>query len=104
MLSKYIEFKNGIIYKDDFIDIKDSLKNQQNLLYEDMFLVNYPKLGICLDIGWYNGNLKNGNFIISLIKDENWDNPLMKINIKNIDELVINIYAVLAFVQELHNR
>lgn len=104
MLSKHIDFKNGIILKDDFIDINESLISQKDLLYEDMFLVDYPNLGICLDIGWYNGSIKKGTFIVSLIKDEKWDQPLIKVNIKTLDELIININAVLAFIDVLQRH
>jgi len=49
-----------------------------------------------LDIGWYPSFNKNGNFFISVIKDFDWENPVFKKEVREIEELLRCIKEVLA--------
>ena len=62
-----IDFKKGVI---EYIETDFSQKN----LREDMLQVAYPNEYL-LDIGWYGSH--NG-FIIHIIKNQDWDKPVLK--------------------------
>ena len=62
-----IDYKNGKI-----IFISDDFKNSS----EDMLLVEYPGNYI-LDLGWYGSS--NG-YIMYIIKNEDWENPVKKVH------------------------
>ena len=102
MLSKIINLKDIKIIKDDFIDLNLSLNKQRDSLYEDMFSAQLERLNLNLDIGWY-GDFKNGNFIIFLIKNSDWDEPIIKIKTRNTKELINNLEAILCFIEKLNS-
>lgn len=70
-----IDFYPGNVTYEDFnIDISKPLDYDDDGLKEDMFKVQYP-YNYILDIGWYDGVHK---FIIYVIKDFDWDNPVIR--------------------------
>ncbi|MFS1511742.1 hypothetical protein VQL36_04795 [Chengkuizengella sp. SCS-71B] len=82
-----INFKNGNIVYDDFqIDTKLPLEKQADNLKEDMFQVRFLNK-YTIDIGWYPCTDINGKFIIYLIKEYNWEEPLYKESCRSIEEL-----------------
>ena len=102
MLSKYFNFNNASIVKDDFISFEEPLKNQVNFLYEDMFHVAQENLNIIFDIGWY-GDADNldGKFILHLIKNEDWDNPMVKLSTKDLSTLKFYIKTTIDYISTL---
>ncbi|MBP2114950.1 hypothetical protein [Paenibacillus silagei] len=77
-----ISFYPGKVTYDDFdIDINKPLDFDDDGLKEDMFKVNYPD-NFILDIGWYNGINK---FIIYIIKDFDWDKPIVRTECDLVD-------------------
>lgn len=101
MLTNIINSKIINITKDDFIDINLPLDIQKDNLYEDMFSADIKKLELILDIGWY-GDFINGSFLILLIKNLNWEEPIIKIKTNNINELLIELKAVIFFIEKLN--
>jgi len=59
-------------------------------LTEDLLQVEYPG-DFLLDIGWYPEYEPEGQFIIQLVKGENWDNPKYKKYCAKAEELSENI-------------
>lgn len=79
-----IDFSPGQITFNDFnIDIYKPLDLDDDNLKEDMFKVSYPNHYI-LDVGWYSGVEK---FIVFIIKDSDWDNPIKKVLCSDLLEL-----------------
>lgn len=84
-------FKGNIVFND--LDKLISLNNEKSdeyfeYLKEDLFQVVYEKDNIILDIGWYNQDSSNGGrFIIYLIKDFDWENPILKESCKEVTEI-----------------
>jgi hypothetical protein len=92
-------------YVDDFIDFGPGrqfhpsgihieyykpLKQQVNILREDMFHVAYgdEAHGYSIDVGWYGQSFsRNGCFKVHLVKDD-WNSPLISISCKSIKRLV----------------
>lgn len=65
-----------------------------NNLKEDMFQAIFP-CGQILDIGWYPEFSTRGSFVISLIHNQDWQNPIHCEKAKNWAELKIALENVL---------
>lgn len=74
-----INFGEGVNKKYiDFTINKDiTLEEQIDLLKEDMLQVIYDN-GYLIDVGWYSEFDEEGNFRVSVIKDYQWDNPILQ--------------------------
>ncbi|WP_340025936.1 hypothetical protein MHI24_12450 [Paenibacillus sp. FSL K6-1096] len=78
---------------DDMTDIR--------WLSEDMFMVEYPK-GYLIDVGWYGGCFTlNGLFIIYIIKDTKWDNPVFKEEYRSVTELYEGMKVAIHKINQL---
>ncbi len=84
------------ITKNDLKDLEDKdLNAVEDLLIEDLFqaeLDNY-----CIDAGWYEG-VKG--FITFLIKDYDWDNPVIKI----VSDKISDVYWSMGICMEYYER
>ncbi|MDO6761848.1 hypothetical protein Q4566_16700 [Tamlana sp. 2_MG-2023] len=90
-----------VIVKNDLISFEKTLEEQRNLLFEDMFQVENKNKNLIFDIGWY-GETENleGNFILHLIQDYNWDSPLMKLITKDLYVLEFYIESTMNFMKK----
>ena len=76
---------------------ENDFTEEKNLLYlkEDLLQIEFEKLNVILDLGWY-GEIanNNGSFKIFIIENQDWEKPL-KIESsksqKTITEKLINI-------------
>ena len=90
-------FKNSpfkITFNDLIIDENKDIFEQLDFLKEDLFQAEYKDE--ILDIGWYPSFNINGNFVISVIKDFDWENPVFKKEVREIEEFLRCIKEVLA--------
>ena len=90
-------FKNSpfeIIFNDLIIDENKEISEQLDNLKEDLFQAQYKYE--TLYIGWYPYFSKNGRFIISIIKDLDWENPIFKKEVREIEDLLKGIKEVLS--------
>ena len=62
------------------------LSEQLESLTEDLIQIEYDN-GYLIDIGWYPEYDAEGNFIVQLIKDYNWENPIYKQGCKEDKQL-----------------
>ncbi len=67
-----IDLKNWDIIKSDIFEISNNL--DESALSEDLFQIKNNNF--IVDSGWYEGI---NSFITYLIKDDNWENPVIKI-------------------------
>lgn len=81
-----IDFKDGYVTHIETDFSRDSLR-------EDMLQVIYPK-GYLLDVGWYGAS---EGFIVSIIKDQDWGNPIRKTrkSIFNLNEAVVKAIEII---------
>lgn len=87
-----IEFKSGIV---TYIENDFSRVN----LKEDILQVTYPK-NYLLDVGWYG--TMNG-YIVSIIKDNDWENPVAKTN-KGLYDLQEAIISAINIIEKRINE
>ena len=93
-----IDFSPGIITKNEFDVYEQTLLNEDNcLLTEDMLQIVYANKYV-IDVGWYSGVKK---FIIYVIKDCDWEVPLVKNTCAGIKELRENLLKYVKYVRTL---
>ena len=83
------------IVKDDFFIYADM---PDTTLREDMYQATYKQYGI--DCGWYEG-VEDGSFITYLIKDYDWDKPVIKILTKDFVDAKWSINVCKAYLEIL---
>ncbi|WP_236191346.1 hypothetical protein [Pseudomonas pharyngis] len=75
---------------DQTIDTSLEIEN----LKEDLFQATFP-CGQILDIGWYPEFSTYGSFVISLIRNQDWQNPTHCEKAKNWEEFKIALENIL---------
>ena len=84
------------IVKDDifpYLTIPD-----ETIVCQDMYQATYEQYGI--DCGWYE-SAEGGSFITYLIKDYDWDTPVIKILTKNFDDAKWSINVCKDYLEKL---
>lgn len=90
-LFKDMHLKNGeILYLEMDIDLKKKFEEQHWSYKEDMLQIGYRNSYI-IDVGWIPEHDEKGSFILTVIKDFNWDEPLVRKKIKDIHDLKKNL-------------
>ena len=90
-LLKDINLKYGkILYLDIDIDIEKKFEEQQWSYKEDMLQIGFGENYI-IDIGWSPDHEKKGNFILLVVKDFNWYEPIVEKKIKTFIDLKKNL-------------
>ena len=87
MLEEKIFASGKVIYNNFHIISDKSIEDQCEYLLEDLIQVEYDD-SLLLDIGWYPECDPKGDFTIYLIREFDWDKPLEKINVRNIEEII----------------
>ena len=100
-IEEIIDFSPGTIDYSDFIDFDLPLNEQKIKLKEDMLFVKYLDGLYTLDVGWYGGMSLRGQFIIHVVKNNSWDNPIVKQTAKNYDELIIKLNKTINLIRDM---
>lgn len=90
-------FKNSpfkITFNDLVLDENKEIFEQLDNLKEDLFQAQHQDE--ILDIGWYPSFSEKGKFVISIIRDYDWENPIFKKEVKEIKDLLKIIVEVLS--------
>eukprot|EP01133_Synstelium_polycarpum_P000138 gene138-163_t len=70
-------FIDGNVTHDDLSILQDgAMESQVHLLKEDMLQVEYAG-GLILDVGWYPSFDTHGGFRINVIRNYDWDRPVI---------------------------
>ena len=99
-ISDYFNFGSGKVRCYDFIDPKVSLSSQLDILREDMGWINYRDGEYVIDYGWKPEFDINGEFIVYLIKDGDWDSPIKEMRTREIDIFLKNIQISIDYINE----
>ncbi len=57
-------------------------------LNEDLLQLYHKNANLIIDLGWYPNNDKDGQYILLMIKNYDWDFPLEKVISKSKDEII----------------
>lgn len=88
MKSTEILWHSGsVVYWDmDQVNEEQPPQHQSEQLKEDLVQIEYPN-GVLLDIGWYPSFDPSGEFIVSVIRNGNWELPLFRAAAKDFQSL-----------------
>ena len=95
-----IDFGIGVIKKYIDFNVKEDipLEQQVDLLKEDLLQVSYHNNYI-LDIGWYPEFDEEGIFRVSVIKDYEWNNPIIQKSCRDLKVLYEYVHECINFIQ-----
>lgn len=83
-----LTFTGGKVTHDDLSLLQDiAIAKQANLLKEDMLQVEFAG-GLLLDVGWYPEFDAKGDFRINVIRNFDWDQPVLALTAHETAELV----------------
>ncbi|HBR70253.1 TPA: hypothetical protein DIC20_00255 [Candidatus Dependentiae bacterium] len=86
---KNIDLKDGtVVYCDFDIDFNLPFQNQKWSYKEDLIQIYFNDGGYIIDVGWYPEFDAKGKFVISIIKNYDWDKPIFEKKCKNKNLLV----------------
>lgn len=113
-LHQLIHSLNGTIIDDDLEDLNENipLQSQLHLLDEDMLLIDF-KGNFTLHVGWFGDSEMvrsyaeykgNGNFIVCVVHNWDWENVLQKIKCYTLDELKEAIKQSYRFIVNRDNH
>ncbi|WP_010304501.1 hypothetical protein [Candidatus Odyssella thessalonicensis] len=75
-----------------FYDMSPPFYNEAEPLWElfkeDMLYIKHKNIPYSVDLGWSPENSPAGNFVLRLLKDENWKTPVLEVTSPNKDEIV----------------
>ncbi|WP_405079902.1 hypothetical protein ACI48J_19840 [Paenibacillus chitinolyticus] len=94
-----INFYPGLVkYNEYKIDNNIILHGDNDDLQEDMFFVRYPN-NYALDVGWYLGTQ---SFLIFIVRDLNWDEPILRKECFTYNELEMNVIQLSDWLKRLN--
>lgn len=94
-----IDIKTGIVDHDSISWINDNFEVTEDTVFDlsqDLLQINFKNQKIILDVGWYPDLDANGAFRTELIKDNDWENPIISVESKDIGSLKHDISRVIS--------
>jgi hypothetical protein len=62
---------------------------------EDLLQLTHIRSDIIVDLGWYPEMNPNGEYKVSVVKDKNWEEPIISFRSRNKDDIVMKIEKIL---------
>ena len=85
MISEQLVISNNDIFDDECV-------NDESCLREDMYQATYQNY--CIDSGWYRKH-----FITYLIKDSNWEEPILRIESRPVSDARWSIAVCIQYLE-----
>lgn len=95
-----IIFGGRIIYNEYDIDLDRPLEEQEFELTEDLVLIEYSE-NLMLDIGWYPEFSLDGNLIVKVIKNKEWNKPIFEEMVYSNNQLLSAIKSALDVIENI---
>ena len=96
-----VNFISGDIIYDEFkVDFTKRYSEQKECLLEDLLQVKYAQEYL-LDVGWYPEYESEGEFIVQIIKKQNWKEPIYKKSSKDEEELIQNLKNAVEIIESI---
>jgi len=98
--------RNNMTHFEKWKIIKDDLQSEDRFLTQDMFQAEYKfskyETVFTIDVGWYGEHSKkNGKFILYVIKDYKWDNPILKLSSTSATIITDMVKKMMLFIESL---
>lgn len=81
----------------DKLDLNKDARVQKDLLQEDLLQVEFSDRGFVLDLGWFPAYDIHGRFVLNVIKDGDWEAPVLKMEFIETRDLEINLNKAIDF-------
>lgn len=87
-----IKWKNGVVtaWDIDELDLSKSVESQIYLLKEDLMQARFGD-AIILDLGWYPEFDPRGQFVLSVVKEQEWENPILQLKFRELSQFMQNL-------------
>lgn len=97
-----VNWKSGEVLSWDLddLDLTKSIDSQIELLKEDLILVQFRN-SITLGLGWLPEFNPQGRFVLDVVKSENWENPIKKIEFRNLADFICNLKKAIEVAENL---
>ena len=94
-----IDFKSGeVVYNEFEVDFTKKYSEQEECLLEDLLQVKYAQ-DYLLDVGWYPEYESEGEFVVQIVKNQNWEEPIYKKNSKNKGDLIQDLNNAIRIIE-----
>ncbi|PZD93130.1 hypothetical protein DNH61_24675 [Paenibacillus sambharensis] len=94
------EFKPGKITYNPYKLSPEDLTDLE-WVTEDMVQIEYPNSYI-LDVGWYGDASKgNGKFVVYIIKEKNWEQPVYREEHKTLEDLYERMKGIIKTITNI---
>lgn len=93
-----IDIKDGVVSHDSISWIDDNFEINEDTVFdlsEDLLQISFNNNKI-LDVGWYPDLEVDGFFKIVVIKDMNWESPIIEKECRDISSLKENISIIIS--------
>ncbi|MFG4531580.1 hypothetical protein ACF0BZ_04870 [Acinetobacter baumannii] len=93
-----IDIKDGVVSHDSISWIDDNFEINEDIIFdlsEDLLQISFNNNKI-LDVGWYPDLEVGGFFKIVVIKDMNWESPIIVKECRDISSLKENILIIIS--------
>lgn len=82
-------FGNGkVVFWDlDSISVGIPIKEQLDELKEDLAQIHFPS-GVIIDVGWYPEFSMAGSFVVNVVRENEWDDPIFKMECPSTEGLI----------------
>ena len=100
-----IDWRSGKVVFWDLgsVDLQRPLREQVSELKEDLAQVEFPGR-ILIDVGWYPEFSIKGAFRISVVRNSNWDEPLLQEACPSGTVLVASLKKAIALAESVATR
>jgi hypothetical protein len=90
------DWHNGKIVQWDLghITVGKPIELQYDELKEDLAQVEFGP-NMLLDVGWYPEFAPEGRFVVSVVRDQEWEEPMLRLESKDISGLYVAIRSAI---------
>ncbi len=60
-------------------------------LHEDLLQLYHERTGLTIDLGWYPSYDPEGHYLLLLVKDQNWERPLERVETRAKAEVIARV-------------
>jgi len=82
-----LQWKSGVVtfWDLDELNLSESIESQVEILKEDLMQVQYGDT--VLDLGWHPDFNSQGQFLLSVVKSRDWENPIWQVRFRELSQL-----------------
>ena len=97
-----VDFRGGVITYDNLLwALEDPQIAEEPDPVEDLLQVSYGDGKYLLDVGWYSAGAGQGQFMVYVIGNCDWECPLRSLAANSLGQLVSAINDAAAFIAKL---